>query len=93
MTPIVRSSKFLTGRFEPALLDRVKTKARADGIPVSDMLGKSLEVYTQDVAPEGVMIRPTPYYRGELGQTSAAVLERFMQLALDGAWTLTDREE
>jgi hypothetical protein len=26
------------------------------------------------------------------GQKPRAVLERFLQLALDGAWTLTDRE-
>ena len=64
------------------------------------MLRKSLETYTEDVGPGGVMIRLTPYYREELvkrlrdypGQEPRAVLERFMQLALDGAWFLTDRE-
>ncbi len=58
------------------------------------MLRKSLETYTEHVGPEGVMIRLTPYYREQLikrlgeypGQQPAAVLERFMQLALDGSW-------
>ena len=46
------------------------------------------------------MIRLTPYYREQLvkrlreypGQESGTILERFMQLALDGSWLLTDRE-
>jgi hypothetical protein len=54
----------------------------------------------EDVGAEVVMIRLTPYYREQLvkrlreypGQAPAAVLERFLQLALDGAWQLTDRE-
>ena len=86
-------------RLKPSLLDRVIAKARAEGIPVSDMLRRSLEIYTEDIGPEGVMIRLTPYYREQLikrlgeypGQEPGAVLERFMQLALDGAWLITDR--
>jgi len=74
--------------------------ARAEGVPASDILRKSLAIYTEDVGAEGVMIPLTPYYREQLvkrlrdypGQNPRAVLERFMQLALDGSWPLTDRE-
>ena len=90
----------LTVRLEPGLLERVTARARTEGVPVSDMLRKSLETYTENVGPEGVMIRLTPYYREQLvkrlrehpGQKPVAVLEWFMQLALDGMWLLTDRE-
>ena len=90
----------LTVRLEPGLRDRVTAKARAKGIPVSDMLREALEACTDDVGPNSVIIRLTPYYRGQLvrrlaeypRQAPAAVLERFVQLALDGAWLLTDRE-
>ena len=61
---------------------------------------RSVAIFTRDVGDEGVMIRLTPYYREQLmkrlrdypGQQPAAVLERFMQLALDGALIMTDRE-
>ena len=90
----------LTVRLEPGLLDRVTAKARAEGIAVSEMLREALEIWMEDVGPAAVIIRLTPYYRAQLvrrlgdyrGQAPAAVLERFMQLALDGAWLWTDRE-
>lgn len=90
----------LSVRLEPDLFDRVTAKARAEGVQVSEILRKSLAIYTQDIGDEGVMIRLTPYYREQLikrlhdypGQETGAVLERFMQLALDGSWLLTDRE-
>ncbi len=56
----------LTVRLEPDLLDRVMAKARDEGVPVSDMLRRSLATYTEDVGPGGVMIRLTPYYREQL---------------------------
>ena len=90
----------LSVRLEPGLLQRVTAKARAERVPVSDLLRKSLAIYAEDVGPDSVMIRLTPYYRQQLlkrlgdypGQAPAVVLERFMQLALDGSWILTDRE-
>jgi hypothetical protein len=47
-----------------------------------------------------VIIPLTPYYRDQLvkrlrdypGQKPREVLEWFLQLAIDGAWILTDRE-
>lgn len=89
-------------RLDPALLNRVTARARAEAIHVSDILRRSLAIYTEDAEACGVMIRLTPYYRGQLrkrlhddypNHEPAAVLERFMQLALDGSWLLTDREE
>ena len=95
-----RSHPRLSVRLGPGLMDRVTARAHTEGISVSVMLRKSLEAYTEDVGPEGVMIRLTPYYREQLvkrlgeypGQEPGAVLERFMQLALDGSWLMTDRE-
>lgn len=95
-----RSHTRLSVRLGPGLMNRVTARAHTEGISVSVMLRKSLEAYTGDVGPEGVMIRLTPYYREQLvkrlreypGQESGTVLERFMQLALDGSWLLTDRE-
>ena len=94
-----RGHRRLTVRLDPRLRDRAKAKARAEGIQVSEMLREALETWMEDVGP-AVMIRLTPYYRAQLvrrpgnyqGQAPAAVLERFMQLALDGAWLLTDHE-
>ena len=90
----------LSVRLEPALLDRVTEMAHRDGVPVSDVLRTSVAIYTEDVGAEGVMIPLTPFYRDQLvkrlrdypGQKPRVVLERFPQLALDGAWMLTDRE-
>ena|SRR5215469_8181347 len=90
----------LTVRLDPALLASVAAKAETEGVPVSSVLRTSVAIFTQDVGDEGVMIRLTPYYREQLvkrlrdypGQQPAVVLERFMQLALDGAWVMTDRE-
>ncbi len=91
----------LTVRLEPALLERVTEAARRDGVPVSDVLRKSLAIYTEPVGEDGVMIRLTPFYREALlkrlhddypGHRPAAVLERLLQLALDGSWLFTDRE-
>ena len=90
----------LSVRLEPALLDRVAETAHRGGVPVSDVLRASVEIYARDVGADGVMIPLTPYYRDQLvkrlrdypGQKPRAVLERFLQLALDGAWILTDRE-
>lgn len=84
----------LSVRLEPSLLDRVMARARAEGVPVSDMLRRSLATYTEDVGPESVMIRLSPYYREQLlrrlrdypDQKPSALLERFLQLAIDGAW-------
>ena len=71
-----------------------------EGKTISSILRISLAICTQDVGDKGVVIRLTPYYREQLvkrlrdypGQQPAAVLERFVQLALDGTWQLTDRE-
>jgi hypothetical protein len=90
----------LSVRLEPALLERVTETAHRDGVPVSDVLRTSVAIYTEDVGADGVMIPLTPYYRDQLvkrlrddpGQKPREVLERFLQLALDGAWMLTDRE-
>jgi hypothetical protein len=90
----------LTVRLEPELLESVNAKARATGVSGSSILRTSLAVFTRDVGDDGVMIRLTPYYREQLvkrlrdypGQEPSAILERFMQLALDGAWLMTDRE-
>ena len=48
-----------------------------------------MAIYAEDVGAEGVMSALTPI---TASSSSSAVLERFLQLALDGAWILTDRE-
>ena len=96
---VSRGRARLSVRLESGLTDSVAARAHTEGIPVSGVVRKSLKTYTEDVGPEGVMIRLTPYYREQLvkrlreypGQEPGAVLERFMQLALDGSWLLTDR--
>lgn len=96
---ISRGRPRLSVRLDPALLDRVTARARAEGVPVSDVLRKSLVTYTTDVGADAVVIPLTPYYRAELvkrlrdypGHEPRAVLARFVQLALDGGWILTDR--
>ena len=95
-----RGHRRLTVRLETELLGCIIAKARAEGVTISSILRTSLAIFTQDVGDAGVVIRLTPYYREQLvkrlrdfpGQRPSAVLERFMQLALDGAWVMTDRE-
>lgn len=90
----------LSVRLAPDLLDRVTAQAHAEGIPVSDVLRRAVGIYTEDVGLDGVMIPLAPYDRERLvkrlrdyaGQAPRAVLARFVQLALDGGWILTDRE-
>lgn len=89
-------------RLDPALLDRVIVKAQAERVDVSEVLRKALAVYTGDATACGVMVPLTPYYREQLrkrlhddypNHKPTAVLERLLQLALDGSWLLTDQQE
>lgn len=96
---VSRGCPRLSVRLEPVLLSRVTEAARVEGIPISDVLRRAVRIYTEDVGPDGVMIRLAPFDRERLVKrlrdyprhNPRAVLERFVQLALDGGWILTDR--